>query len=179
LARFTRTARAEEDLIEIWLYVAEHNPNAADRLLDKISLVCERLAEHPPALRPLACWPVEQRDGKLFVTTKKEASKRSSAAPAAGTPERIVIIGGGAAGFAAAERLRREQYQGSLMLRVRVIQRTQEVFGRTLSNDDAPPVDRPNLSKDYLAGNAPEDWVRCAQRASILKTISSCTSTRA
>ena len=28
-----------------------------------------------------------------------------------------------------------------------------------LSNDDAAPVDRPNLSKDYLAGNAPEDWI--------------------
>ena len=28
-----------------------------------------------------------------------------------------------------------------------------------LSADDAPPVDRPNLSKDYLAGTAPEDWV--------------------
>ena len=28
-----------------------------------------------------------------------------------------------------------------------------------LSDDDAPPVDRPNLSKDYLAGNAPEEWV--------------------
>jgi NADPH-dependent 2,4-dienoyl-CoA reductase/sulfur reductase-like enzyme len=28
-----------------------------------------------------------------------------------------------------------------------------------LSDDDAPPVDRPNLSKDYLAGNAPEDWI--------------------
>src|SRR5205814_694450 len=63
----------------------------------------------------------------------------------AGTaPERIVIVGGGAAGFAAAEMLRREQYQGSIVM---------------LSNDDAPPVDRPNLSKDYLAGNAPEDWV--------------------
>ena len=40
--------------------------------------------------------------------------------------------------------LRREQYQGSIVM---------------LSNDDAPPVDRPNLSKDYLAGKAPEDWV--------------------
>jgi NADPH-dependent 2,4-dienoyl-CoA reductase/sulfur reductase-like enzyme len=28
-----------------------------------------------------------------------------------------------------------------------------------LSNDDAAPVDRPNLSKDYLAGNAPEEWI--------------------
>ena len=28
-----------------------------------------------------------------------------------------------------------------------------------LSSDDAPPVDRPNLSKDYLAGSAPEDWL--------------------
>ena len=55
-----------------------------------------------------------------------------------------MIVGGGAAGFAAAERLRREQYQGSIVM---------------LSNDDAPPVDRPNLSKDYLAGKAPEDWV--------------------
>ena len=28
-----------------------------------------------------------------------------------------------------------------------------------LSADDAPPVDRPNLSKDYLAGTAPEEWI--------------------
>jgi NADPH-dependent 2,4-dienoyl-CoA reductase/sulfur reductase-like enzyme len=104
-------------------------------------------ALHAPALSPVACWAVEQRAGKLFVTTKTEAQapkKRSSATPVAGVPERIVIIGGGAAGFAAAEKLRREQYQGSIVM---------------LSNDDAPPVDRPNLSKDYLAGNAPEDWV--------------------
>ena len=55
-----------------------------------------------------------------------------------------MIVGGGAAGFAAAEKLRREDYQGSIVM---------------LSNDDTPPVDRPNLSKDYLAGSAPEDWV--------------------
>jgi apoptosis-inducing factor 3 len=101
-------------------------------------------ALHPPALNPVACWAVEQRDGKLFVTTRKEARAPKKWARAAGTPDRIVIIGGGAAGFAAAEKLRREQYQGSVVM---------------LSNDDAPPVDRPNLSKDYLAGNAPEEWV--------------------
>jgi plasmid stabilization system protein ParE len=34
--RVTRTARAEQDLIEIWTYIAADNPRAADRLLDRI-----------------------------------------------------------------------------------------------------------------------------------------------
>ncbi len=99
-----------------------------------------------PALSPVACWVVEQSDGKLFVQVKKEApgTKKTKAASAPGLPQKVVIVGGGAAGFAAAEMLRREQYQGSIVM---------------LSSDDAPPVDRPNLSKDYLAGNAPEEWV--------------------
>ena len=42
-----RTARAEEDLIEIWLYIAEDNPVAADRLLDEIDRRISRLAENP------------------------------------------------------------------------------------------------------------------------------------
>jgi len=52
-------------------------------------------------------------------------------------------VGGGAA-FATAEMLRREGFAGSVTL---------------LSSDDAAPYDRPNCSKDYLAGNAPEDWI--------------------
>jgi NADPH-dependent 2,4-dienoyl-CoA reductase/sulfur reductase-like enzyme len=56
----------------------------------------------------------------------------------------VVIIGGGAAGEAAAEMLRREGYSGPITM-----------FG----DDDAPPCDRPNLSKDYLAGHAPEEWI--------------------
>ena len=102
-------------------------------------------ALRPPALSPLPRYSVEQSDGKIFVREKLEPIVAvSGGTEAANAPERIVIIGGGAAGFAAAERLRREQYQGSIVM---------------LSNDDAVPVDRPNLSKDYLAGNAPEDWI--------------------
>jgi apoptosis-inducing factor 3 len=96
-----------------------------------------------PALSAVACWSVEQRDGKIIVGQPRPAPKRLGRATGA-APGEIVIVGGGAAGFAAANRLRREDYQGRIVM---------------LSDDEAPPVDRPNLSKDYLAGNAPEDWV--------------------
>ena len=101
-------------------------------------------ALHAPALSPVACWSVEQRDGKIFVRDKKAEPKKSLGAAASAAPGKIVIIGGGAAGFAAAERLRREGYANSIVM---------------VSKDDAPPVDRPNLSKDYLAGSAPEEWI--------------------
>jgi NADPH-dependent 2,4-dienoyl-CoA reductase/sulfur reductase-like enzyme/nitrite reductase/ring-hydroxylating ferredoxin subunit len=103
-------------------------------------------AVRTPALNPVPCWAVARRDGKLVVTAKKDAKKPSGVGAKAGSaaPRRIVVVGGGAAGYAAADQLRREGYQGSLVM---------------ISNDDAAPVDRPNLSKDYLAGSAPEEWV--------------------
>jgi NADPH-dependent 2,4-dienoyl-CoA reductase/sulfur reductase-like enzyme/nitrite reductase/ring-hydroxylating ferredoxin subunit len=101
-------------------------------------------AERAPALSPIDCWAVQQRDGGIFVTQKREAPKPRAVPDKADTPGRIVIVGGGAAGFAAAEMLRRRGFGGSIVM---------------VSNDAAPPVDRPNLSKDYLAGSAPEDWL--------------------
>ena len=100
-------------------------------------------AAHAPAVDSLSCWTVERRGETIFVRARKDAPKHRDKAPTA-SPGKIVIVGGGAAGFAAAEMLRREQYPGGIVM---------------LSNDNAAPVDRPNLSKDYLAGNAPEDWV--------------------
>lgn len=97
-----------------------------------------------PAFDPLSCWQVEQRDGLVFVREKLAEKPRSKSPSASRMPARIVIAGGGAAGFAAAEMLRRQDYQGEIVM---------------VSDDPAPPVDRPNLSKDYLAGSAPEEWV--------------------
>jgi NADPH-dependent 2,4-dienoyl-CoA reductase/sulfur reductase-like enzyme len=55
-----------------------------------------------------------------------------------------VILGGGGAGLAAADMLRREGYDGPLTM---------------ISADDSAPYDRPNLSKDFLAGTASDDWI--------------------
>jgi NADPH-dependent 2,4-dienoyl-CoA reductase/sulfur reductase-like enzyme/nitrite reductase/ring-hydroxylating ferredoxin subunit len=95
----------------------------------------------PPALKPLPCYQVEQRGGRVVVggPLHPPAPARRSGAPA-----RIVIAGAGAAGNAAAEMLRREGYGGSITM---------------IGTEPGVPVDRPNLSKDYLAGTAPEEWV--------------------
>src|ERR1700737_3498898 len=96
-----------------------------------------------PAFTPLAVWQVEPAGDRIFVRQKREQPKPRGKGPV-NAPDKAAIVGGGAAGFAAAEMLRRQEYRGSIVM---------------LSNDAAPPVDRPNLSKDYLAGTAPEDWL--------------------
>jgi len=96
-----------------------------------------------PALRPISCWVVERSDDKIFVRERRALPKPIPSAKRSG-PDRIVIIGGGGAAFAAAAKLRRSEYQNSIVM---------------LSEDEAPPIDRPNLSKDYLAGTAAEEWL--------------------
>jgi NADPH-dependent 2,4-dienoyl-CoA reductase/sulfur reductase-like enzyme/nitrite reductase/ring-hydroxylating ferredoxin subunit len=97
----------------------------------------------PPALHDLPCWNVEERDGKVFVGEKKR-SAAPAARPASGASDPMVIIGGGAAGTVAATTLRREGFDGRIII---------------FEAGSETPTDRPNLSKDYLAGDAPEEWM--------------------
>ena len=88
----------------------------------------------------------------VFVREKRPEPAPSSR-PLARKPMSIVIIGGGGAGLAAADMLRREGYDGPITM---------------ISADDAPPSNRPNLSKDYLAGTAQDDWIPLREIAEYL-----------
>ena len=95
----------------------------------------------PPALNALPRWRVEQQGAQFFV---REPLAPSTERRPRRMPESILIVGAGAAGNAAAETLRREGYVGPVTL---------------IGGENTGPVDRPNLSKDYLAGSAPEEWL--------------------
>jgi apoptosis-inducing factor 3 len=96
-------------------------------------------AVRAPALDPVSCWRVEQRDGKVYVGEMLAPAKPARLPQAAGIPESVTILGGGAAGNAAAETLRLEGYCGRITM---------------LTADASRPCDRPNLSKGFLAGTA-------------------------
>jgi 3-phenylpropionate/trans-cinnamate dioxygenase ferredoxin reductase subunit len=98
----------------------------------------------PPGLHDVASYAVEQRDGKVFVPGRKIAPPRSQAEARAKHPGSVVIVGGGAAGDTAAATLRREGFSGPITI---------------IDPDLDAPYDRPNCSKDYLAGNAPAEWL--------------------
>jgi apoptosis-inducing factor 3 len=96
-----------------------------------------------PALDAIQCWRVEQAGEKVLIKEKLPPAAPTPI-PESTHPSSIVIVGGGAAGLAAADMLRRKGYKGSVTM---------------ISADSAPPCDRPNLSKDLLAGTAQDDWI--------------------
>jgi 3-phenylpropionate/trans-cinnamate dioxygenase ferredoxin reductase subunit len=97
-------------------------------------------AVRAPALDPLPCWSVEREGSRVVVGAPLPASPLPTPRVA---PSSVVIVGAGAAGNAAAETLRREGY----LDRVTII-----------GAEPSVPVDRPKLSKDVLAGTAPDTW---------------------
>ncbi|HEX4516367.1 MAG TPA: FAD-dependent oxidoreductase [Polyangiaceae bacterium] len=100
-----------------------------------------------PALNDLPCYDV-RAEGKLVRLTGKtsadEITKTERRSAAGVEPESVVVVGAGPAGAACVEALRKEGYAKTITL---------------IGAEPPGPVDRPNLSKDYLAGNAPEEWI--------------------
>ena len=93
-----------------------------------------------PGINPLPCFEVA-RQGRLVRITNQRGP--AAARPGVRDPGRVVIIGSGPAGILVADTLRAHGHAGSI----------------TLLGEEGIPVDRPNLSKDYLAGTAPEEWL--------------------
>ena len=96
-----------------------------------------------PALDPLDRWQVDVDSDRAYVSYKLRPQP-DEAQEVETDVGRVLIVGGGAAGLACANELRRLGYPGEIVM---------------LSADRDPPCDRPNLSKDYLAGTAQEEWL--------------------
>jgi len=149
-------ARAGDDLFAVGAHCTHYHGPLVDGLVVGDTVRCPwhhacfslRSGEalRAPALDPIACWRVE-RQGEMAFVREKLPESRTSPAVVTRTrqpPSSVVIVGGGGAGLTAADMLRREGYAGPVTM---------------ISADDSPPCDRPNLSKDYLAGNAQDDWI--------------------
>jgi nitrite reductase/ring-hydroxylating ferredoxin subunit len=104
-------------------------------------------ALNAPALDPIATWRVEVALGKAYVREKLDPPKPPTTSPGVASTKAPALHShrwGRAAGLAAADMLRREGYSGPVTM---------------VSADDVAPYDRPNVSKDFLAGTAPEEWM--------------------
>ena len=145
-------SKFEDGLFAVSGSCTHYHADLADGLLSRGTVRCpwhhacfdlrSGRALRAPALDALDTWLVEVEGNIAFVRRKLE--RKSSEQRHAGDAKKIVIIGGGAAGLACAYELRQLGFSGALTM---------------ISADEDPPVDRPNLSKDYLEGSAPDEWM--------------------
>jgi len=103
--------------------------------------------QEPPALDALPHYEVTVEGENVVVHIPAPASDRRTPSLTKrdiNDDRLFVIVGGGAAGYAAAQTLREDGFKGRVVL---------------VTRENRLPYDRPNLSKEYLQGNAEPAWM--------------------
>ena len=104
--------------------------------------------KEPPALNALPKFEVVVRGDDVIVRLPEKIGKMRIPDMVSPDPARdartFVIVGAGAAGNAAAQSLRQNGFQGRILM---------------ISRETDLPYDRPNLDKDYLNGEAKDEWM--------------------
>ncbi len=108
-----------------------------------------RTGEHlePPGLDHLPCFSVRVVDDQVLVELPDTVEGRRVPAPVRRDLQETricVVVGSGCAGAYAVEAVRAQGFRGRVVW---------------VAGSEFPPIDRPNLSKEYLAGEAPEEWM--------------------
>ncbi len=96
-----------------------------------------------PAMRPLKVYSTV-REGDVVRVLADARVVPAEPVGVTAAPNHVVIVGAGAAGSFAAAELRRIGFAGRVTL---------------ITSDERLPFDKPNLSKDYLAGRAQQEWI--------------------
>ena len=102
----------------------------------------------PPAFDDLPVYPTTIKEGEIYVDLpgmieRSQVPEMSKHNPLRDT-RMYVILGAGAAAKLAAQTLREDGFEGEILM---------------ITREEDYPYDRPNLSKDYLQGEAPEEWI--------------------
>src|SRR6266403_2101091 len=98
-----------------------------------------------PALDPISCWRVERVGDKAFVREKlAQPSAKTAVVCQYSSPK-------------SSPKSSSNTSSNSRALPTAVV--IVGGGGAGLAAADSPPYDRPNLSKDFLAGTAPDDWI--------------------
>lgn len=105
--------------------------------------------QEPPALDALVRYEVHTENDEVFVRLpppEDVSDRRTPEMTERDTEDArtFVILGGGAAGYTAAQTLREDGFTGRVVM---------------LTREERLPYDRPNLSKDYLQGEAEPEWM--------------------
>ncbi len=102
----------------------------------------------PPAMDGLAAYEVREDGDDIIILVPDEMPVGEKPQMARSDPgkdsRKFVILGAGAAGQMAAQTLREDGFEGQILM---------------LTKDNKLPYDRPNLSKQYLQGEAKDEWM--------------------